>query len=172
MECLKEIFRGKVDITDATVALFLLTMLKRLGNLFFRQSCPIQIPSQNLICVPSPIWNVPSRRKTFLTFIRLVQKCESPGTWSTWDKVLFLRYFICRIVCHTPSVLASLKSHLLNKHLFWVCKCKKPIPPWSFGMHKTPQFVRRYFFLCPSSAPLLELQRKRTWTLVDYLKQN
>jgi hypothetical protein len=113
---------------------FLLTILYREGNLFIKGSCPIHRSSQNLVWVPDCTLNLPLSNTNFFTSIKLDQKCESPFFFSTWEKVLFFKYFRLRICCHNPSSFNNLKIHLLSKHLFCISRSKMPNPPMLLGL--------------------------------------
>jgi len=54
--------------------------------------------------------------------------------FSTWVRVLDLRYLFLSICCQMPSSLISLNNHLLKRHLFWTFKSIIPSPPCSFGL--------------------------------------
>jgi hypothetical protein len=125
------------------------------------QRCPTQQESsQNLILDPSPRMKEPLAKKFSLAFMRPFQKGESIGLLVTWDKVLECKYLLWMICCQTTFSLISLKSHLLNKHLFFNSRTSIPKPPWSFGLQIKFHFVRRYFFLWPSHCQKNQDQKK------------
>ena len=130
---LKEIPIGFVLSTLATVTCLFLTMLYRDGNCFIKGLFPIHKSYQNLTWLPSCTTNRSLSRKSFLTSISPLQNCKSPCLFSTWDKVLFLRYFFLSKFYHRPSSFKSLNNHLLNKHLFCVSKFIISNPPTLFG---------------------------------------
>src|SRR5438105_6228124 len=76
---LQEMFGCAVDRTSAMVTNFFLAMLYNPGYWSFSARFPSQVSSQNRTCDPLLILKVPKRRKSCFTFIRLDQKCESPG---------------------------------------------------------------------------------------------
>jgi hypothetical protein len=72
--------------------------------------------SQKRTCWPFPIVNEPREKKSSFTPMSPFQKGESVGFVVTCDKVLFLRYLLCKSSCQTPSSLRSLYNHLLNNY--------------------------------------------------------
>jgi hypothetical protein len=63
-------------------------------------------------------------------------------------RVLSFIYLFLNSSCHMPSSFNSLKSHLLNKHLFYMSKLCIPKPPWTFGWHKSFHLTSLYLRLC------------------------
>jgi len=89
--------------------------------------------------------------KSSFTFIRSAQNWESPGLLVTYVRDLEPRYLLRRSCSQMPSLLVSLHSHLLKRHLFWISKFIIPRPPGSLGLHRILHFESLYFLLCPSS---------------------
>ena len=68
----------------------------------------------------------------------------------TYVRDLEPRYLLRRSCSQMPSLLVSLHSHLLKRHLFWISKLIIPRPPWSVGLQRILHFESLYFLLCPS----------------------
>src|SRR5438128_1089364 len=79
---LQEIFGCSDAITSAMVINFFLTMLYNPGYWSFSARFPSHLSSQNRTCDPLFTLKVPKRRNSCFTFIKLDQKCESPGLQS------------------------------------------------------------------------------------------
>src|SRR5436189_2159294 len=95
----------------------------------------------------------PKRRKSCFTFIKLDQKCESPGFQSTCTKGLEAKYLLRSNCCQVPSVVSSLNSHLLKRAMFLRFRSCIPSPPWSFGWERMLHLTRRYIFLVHVTLP-------------------
>ena len=89
-----EMFKGTELMISATIALFLLTILYKFGYCSFKVDMPSHLSSQNLTYLWSCNLKFLKLRNWFLTFIRPVKNCESPGFLSTWVIDLLLRYII------------------------------------------------------------------------------
>jgi hypothetical protein len=109
---------------------------------------PGHLSSQNWMWTPLLSLNRPKLRNESLTFMRPLQNWESPGFFCTWVIVCDLRYFRLSMVCHSPSSLINLNSHLFNKHIFYISIFWTHNPPWSFGWHMMFHLASLYFFLC------------------------
>ena len=123
----KEIFRRTDASTLATESCFLLTMLNNEGNLSFSAWFPNQVSVQKQVCEPSFTLKEPKLMKVSF------QKCEFVGLLVQLSNVLSFMYFFLNSSYHKLSSFNSLKSHLLNKHLFCISKLCMPNPPWIFG---------------------------------------
>src|ERR1041384_8534041 len=97
-------------------------MLYSAGYCSRRVVLPNHLSSQNLISDPSLIAKDPKRKKFFFVAINPAQKCESPGFHSIWDIALGPTYFLLRRVCHTPSSVRSLNSHLPKRAEFFTSR--------------------------------------------------
>jgi hypothetical protein len=137
---------GEVAITTAMVSLFRRSILYNAEYCSKRGLFPNQESSQKRICDPSFMETVPYRKKNFFVAIRLAQKCESPGFHNTWDIAFEPMYFLLRRVCHTPSSVRSLKSHLPSRVEFLTSRLWNPSPPWSLGRQTTLHLTSQYFF--------------------------
>jgi len=85
--------------------------------------------------------------------------------FSTWVRVLDLRYLFLSICCQMPSSLISLNNHLLKRHLFWTFKSIIPSPPCSFGLHNISHLHKfqtndTRLISCSESAPT---RISKTW---------
>src|SRR5438132_5739199 len=76
---LQEMFSSAIVRTSAVVTNFFLTILYNPRYWSFSVRFPSQVSSQNHTYEPLLILKVPKQRKSCFTFIRLDQKCESPG---------------------------------------------------------------------------------------------
>jgi hypothetical protein len=103
---------------------------------------------QKRVWDPSFTLNEPKLMKVSLTFISPFQKWEYVGLLLQLPIVLSFIYLFFNYSCHMPSSFKSLKSHLLNKHLFWISKLCMPRPSWIFGWHIISHLANLYFLLC------------------------
>jgi hypothetical protein len=108
------------------------------------------LSSQNLTFEPSLIKKVLKRRNSFLTFIRLAQKCESPLFHCTCESGLDPRYLLRNSCFQFPFVMSSWSNHLLRSALFFMSKSWIPRTPWSLGWYNVLHFARWYFCHSPS----------------------
>src|SRR5437016_7176520 len=76
---LQEMFGCAFVKTSAMVMNFFLTMLYNPRYWSFSARFPSHMSSQKRTCDPLLTLKVPKRRKSCFTFIRLDQKCKSPG---------------------------------------------------------------------------------------------
>ena len=149
-DCLQEMFGFTVVKTSAMVTNFFLTILYNPGYWSFSVRFPSQVSSQDRTCEPLLTLKVPKRRKLCFTFIKLDQKCESPGFHSTWTNSLDTRYLFLNSCCHVPSEVNSLNNHFLNSAMFLTFRSWIPRPPCTLGWHRIFHLARRYFLLLSS----------------------
>jgi hypothetical protein len=102
---------------------------------------------QKWVCDLSFTLNEPKDIKLSLTFISPFKKWESVGLLVQLPRVLSFIYLFLNNSCHKPSSSSNLKSHLLNRHLFYKSKLCMPKPPCVFGWHIISHLVNLYFRL-------------------------
>ena len=129
-------FGNCVCSSSTIVFCFFLTMLYSWGYWSHRDLLPNHISFQNLIWDSSLIMKDPNFRKSFLNFITLAQKWESPLFHWAWTIGLLSRHLFLMICCQVPSVVNSRYSHLLSSAILFNSRLCIPSPPCSFGWHR------------------------------------